>query len=615
MCGICGYTGKEVPGLVDTMLRNIASRGPDGQGSWSTHDVFLGHTRLAVIDPAHGQQPMTRISDRYTVSYNGEIYNYPELRRELERRGHTFHTNCDTELIPVGFAAWGDDLWSRLEGMFALSLYDRDTGALRLVRDQLGIKPLFYARAGGDLVFSSTVQAVMAHPSISRRLRPQAVREFLQHRWVRSGGSIVEGVETLPAGSFLIKQNSDTSVRRYWQLDGGSGTGSGSLSNWADDVGQTIEHAVKHHLRSDVPMGMFLSGGMDSSVIAHFAARHAQDDLTAFTFSVGGSSDETAQAAAFAREYGFDHREVHMGKQDFDLYPDIIGAMSNPVGEAIIVPTWILCRDTAKEVKVVLSGEGADEVFAGYAYLSTVRMLDKLKWAAPVEKLLSGIVGLVPIDVLNRLFDYEASLGTLGRSAAAELISTLSHSGKLLKRATSIMGDNDLVRGTTLGPAPEPGPADLSLAGLMADMRRDWLPEQILHKTDQLSMAHGLEARVPYVTPRLFEQLARCPDEILFGDKGDKPILRAIAARYELPAAQRTKKAFHLPVEVLWRESLVALCDDWLSPNMNRKHGILRDGYVTERLADLERGEFLAAKQLVSMIGLHAWMEKNGAGL
>jgi len=566
MCGICGYTGKEIPGLLDEMVVQNTPRGPDDSGCWSHDGVHLGHTRLAIIDPDHGEQPMTRADGRYTVTYNGEIYNYATLRRELEDKGFSFSTNCDTELIPLGFAAWGDGLWSRLEGMFALAIYDRDTRELRLVRDQLGIKPLFYARIKGELVFSSRSQAVMAHPSMVRRLRQDCVREFLQYRWIRSGENIIEGIETLPPGFFLIKRDDEISLHRYWQLKTGRDARKLPLSVWRDEIGQIIERSVKRHLWSDVPMGVFLSGGVDSTVISHFAARHASRDITAFTFSVGGMSDEKDKAAEFAREHGFAHRVARMGKEDFELYPRIIADMSNPVGDAIIVPLSVLCRDAAKEVKVILSGEGADEAFAGYAYLSAVRMLDKMRWAAPIEKLLSGVINRTPIAVLNHLFDYQASLGHLGREAAAELIGSLSRTGRLLSRAMSTMGEKDLQRGANLGPAPEPPPADLSLPGLLADMRRVWLPEQILHKTDQLSMAHGLEVRVPYVTPELFEKLAQCPYDMLFGVKGDKPILKAIAEKEKLRAARHPKNAFHLPVENLWQEPLVGLCRDWLSP-------------------------------------------------
>jgi len=613
MCGICGYTGKEVPGLVDTMLRNIASRGPDGQGSWSTHDVFLGHTRLAVIDPAHGQQPMTRISDRYTVSYNGEIYNYPELRRELEKRGHTFHTNCDTELIPVGYSVWGDDLWPRLEGIFALALYDQENSELRLVRDQIGVKPLYYADIQGNLVFASTSGAVGLHPSVGRQMRPDAVREFLQYRWVRSGQHLFKDIEILKPGTFLIRSEGLTTVRRYWDLRENRVKDALSPETWHDKVGTILEQSVQRQLVSDVPIGIFLSGGIDSSLIACYAARHIQQDMTAFTFSVGDNADETALAADFARSCGFAHRAVGMDEADLMQFPEIVSGMPNPVGDTIVVPTWALCRAAAKDVKVVLTGEGADEAFAGYAYLSVIQNLKKLTWASGLQKPLSSLIGRLPVAFLNMFFNNQASLGSMGRDAAAELIGHLGHTGCLLSRAMATMGDEELAQGTHLQPPPELETTDLSLPALLADMRHSWLPEEILHKMDHLSMAHGLEARVPFVSPILFQQLSICPDAILFGRTGDKPILRALAEREGLAAARRRKLGFQLSVAGRWREPFQRLCRQWLSPDTIRKHGVVKEGFVKERVKYLEKGEFLAEKQLTSMIALHAWMEANQA--
>jgi asparagine synthase (glutamine-hydrolysing) len=212
-------------------------------------------------------------------------------------------------------------------------------------------------------------------------------------------------------------------------------------------------------------------------------------------------------------------------------------------------------------------------------------------------------------------FDNQASLGSMGRDAAAELIGYLGHTGRLLSRAMSSMGNAELTSGTHLPPPPEPDLADLSLSALQDDMRRAWLPEEILHKMDHLSMAHGLEARVPFVSANLFQQLAVCPDDILFGRKGDKPLLKAVAERERLAAAHRRKLAFQLPVETHWRKPIQLLCRQWLSVDAIRKHGVLKESFVKERLGYLEKGEFLAGKQLTSMIALHAWMEENQAEL
>lgn len=614
MCGLCGYTGPPRPGLIEAMIDAIRPRGPDGEGMDSAHGVHLGHTRLAIIDPAHGGQPLK--AGAYTVVYNGEIYNYAALRAELEAMGQVFTTHCDTELIPIGFSVWGEDLFRRLDGMFAIALRDDRDGRLWLARDHLGIKPLYFAHLGGQLAFASTARALAAHPNLGRRLRPDAVREFLMYRWVRSGRHLLDGVEILKPGCLLAWHDAQLSIRPFWSArrrnDNGVET---STVDWRDRIGGILEDSVKRQLRSDVPVGVLLSGGVDSSLVAHYAARHAETPLTAFTFATGDAVDETASAAATARHLGMKHRVVRLEASDFSAFPQVVADMDNPVGDAVILPTWKLCRETARDVKVVLTGEGADELFAGYAHLKILRRLDALRPWAPLAVPLAPLLRLVPVAILDRLFDYQASLGQMGRSAAVELLAALGDSGQLARRASATMGDADLMQATHLGPPPPPETADLSLAGLLHDLILGWLPEEILHKMDQLSMAHGLEARVPFVSPALYDALLECPERLLWGSGGVKILLREIAAAEGLPAAFRRKVAFHLPVETLWRDQLLALCRERLTSERLRAAGIVRENFVASRLALLERGEFLAAKQLVTILALHEWCEARGASL
>ncbi|KIL96696.1 Asparagine synthetase glutamine-hydrolyzing [Paramagnetospirillum magnetotacticum MS-1] len=607
MCGICGYVGAERPGLIQAMIAEIRHRGPDGEGCDSALGIHLGHARLAILDPSHGAQPLTGADGRYTVSYNGEIYNYPDLRRELEALGHRFETTCDTELLPLGFAAWGEGLFARLDGMFAFALRDNADGRLWLVRDQLGIKPLYYSLAGGELAFASSARALTRHPQVSRRLRPDAIQEFLQFRWVRSGRHLFSDVEILPPGGVLRWTEGEARLDRFWTPARRGPARNALPRDWAAEVELVLEDSVRRQLRADVALGIFLSGGVDSAMIGHYAARNAANRLTAFTFSTGDRVDETAQAAAMARDFGFDHRVVSLTASDFADFPQAVACLDNPVGDAVVLPTWKLCREAAREVKVVLTGEGADEMFAGYAHLPILRKLDQLGSVAGVLRLLAPLIRLMPVGLLNHLFDYQASLGRLGRDAAAELLAVAGDSGKMLARASAIMGDAEMAQATTLGPPPPRPKADLSLGGLLLDLTRGWLPEEILHKMDQLSMAHGLEARVPYVTTALYDLLLRCPDQMAMG----KTLLRHVASQSGLAAARRRKVAFHLPVETLWRPQLEEMCREYLSPAMIRRHAILNEAFVGRSLSLLKAGEFLASKRLVAMVSLHAWLDAH----
>ncbi len=614
MCGICGYTGAGHPGLVDEMIADLRMRGPDGAGHHDSGPIHLGHTRLAIVDIAGGGQPMTRSEGRYTVSCNGEIYNYAALRADLEKQGQIFSTTCDTELIPLGFAVHGEDFFSRLDGMFAIALVDNLTHTLHLARDHLGIKPLYYARTGSDLVFASSARAVTRHPAVTRRLSSDAVQELLMFRYVRSGRSLFRDIQSLSPGSLLTWHAGRLTERSFWVPRRRGAGGTAPATAIADRVQATLRDTVRRQLRADVPVGLFLSGGVDSATIAHYARQHATG-LTAFTFSTGGPDDETEVARALAGHFGLRHRVITMNGRDFESMPDIIAAMDNPVGDPIVIPTYMLCGAAAREVKVVLTGEGADEMFGGYAHFPVLRRLGRLARTMPALRHLGALVRHTPVWALDRMFDYPASLGTLGREAAARLIEALGDSGRLLRTAMAVMDDEEIARATTLGRSPPAPPADLSFAGLLFDFLRTWLPNQILHKMDQLSMAHGLEARVPFVDVGLYDTLIEAPDALMAQGGKNKTILREIAAREGVPVARRPKVPFHLPVEQLWREPFGRLCDEWLSETLIRRHGIIRSDYVRQCRIELERGEFLASKRLAVMASLHMWVESRQATL
>ena len=606
--------------MIDAMIALNRHRGADDEGRDVRAGIHFGHTRLAVIDPANGAQPMTRPAapngtGRYTVVYNGEIYNYGDLRRELESRGHVFTTSCDTEVIPIGFAEWGSGLFDRLDGMFAFALRDNETGDLWLARDHLGIKPLYYALGDGRLAFSSTARALADFPGVSRRLNPDAVREFLQFRWIRSGRSPHADIRVLPPGTVLLWSRGKAELRPYWRPGSAASDGPKTHDQWIEAAAALLKDTVRRQLRSDVPLGILLSGGVDSALVAHFAAAAGAGNITAFTFSSGGPDDETAAARETAEACGFAHRAVELEDADFARFPDVIGAMDQPVGDAVVLPTWKLCAESARHVTVVLTGEGADELFAGYAHLPVLRRLDRLAPLSPLMRLAAPLLDLVPTSIVDRLFQSHGPLGRLGRRAAADLLAAAGNSGLSLARAEAVLNDREIVRATTLGPMPAPPPADLSLHGLLRNLLAFWLPEEILHKMDQLSMASGLEARVPYASKALVELMLSCPEPYLLKGAVGKRLLRDIAARENLAAARRPKVPFQLATDQRWRSRISLLFQTWLSGDIIARHRIVRPEYVRETLVAFDRGEFLAGKRLMAMASLHMWLEKRGGSL
>ena len=612
MCGIAGYLGPKREGLLDRMVNAIRSRGPDGSGVFSNADIEIGHTRLAIVDIAGGAQPMIRENNRYIVSYNGEIYNYENLRAKIEATGRRFTTTSDTELLPLGFAAFGAKFFSELIGIFAFALYDTLERRLILVRDHFGIKPLYYADTADTLVFSSSARAVAMHPGVDRGLDEQAIRDYLQYRYATDGQHFFRGVNTLPPGTYLeATVGSKPRLTSYWKPRPRTGASDWSTEEWIRRTESLLEDAIAMQLRSDVPVGLFLSGGVDSSTVATFAARHCPYPMTAYTFSMRDLDDEVTPARAIAERVGARHVVVETDlTKDFSQLYDAVACMDVPVGDAIILPTYLLCAAAARDLKVVLTGEGADEIFGGYVHFTAFDKLRRLQRILPFAHYLAPLVELLPVALLNREFDYQASLGVLGRRKLARMISSLPTREAVYRQASSVIDDLDILRAANLPPPRPAGDMDLTLASTMLETVRTWLPNQILNKMDQLSMAHGLEARVPFLDPRLYEHMADAPDELILNGKESKVVLRGVLKRNG-GESERPKFAFHVPMEKRYKPALEALCREWLSDSVTKKYGILKRGFIDENMAHLANGEFLASKRLVTMACLHMWLDAH----
>jgi len=550
---------------------------------------------------------------RLITIYNGEIYNYLELRAELEARGARFQTRSDTEVIPVGYQVFGPGFFSRLNGMFAFALADVERRSLYLVRDHFGIKPLYYARTGDGLVFASTARSVAMHPSVDRSLNPSAIRDYLQFRYVPSGKHFFSGVQTLPPATILeCGFDGGVTSSTFWEPRRRTPKDKPDVDAWIDGTRGLLDDALRIQLRSDVPVGIFLSGGVDSSTVATFAARHAAGPMTAYTYAMEGAHDEVSAAAEISRHVDARHSIVTgEGTQGLSGLSDAVACMDHPVGDAIIVPTYRLCQAAARDLKVVLTGEGADEVFGGYVHFAALMKLARLARLVPVAHRLAGGVQLLPLALLNHFFDYQASLGRLGREKLARMVARIHDPRGLYRLASSVIDDDDIVAAAHLGPAPAEGPIELTLPDLMLETIKTWLPYQILNKMDQLSMIHGLEARVPFLDPRLYDHLLTAPDAAFVAGADNKVLLRRALESAGGVNARRPKFAFHVPVEQRYRGELERLCQDWLGHDITSRYGILNQAFIRENVAALRQGEFLASKRLLTMVGLHMWLEAH----
>jgi len=614
VCGVVGITGSCDANLIDRMLAVIASRGPDGSKKFMEPGVVFGFARLSINDlSSTGDQPMLSTDGRYMSMMNGEIYNAPQLRKELEARGYRFIGTSDAEVVPHGFSEWGVELFPRLRGMFAISVIDRSSRRLVLARDHFGIKPLYYAQTNDGVCFASSARAVSLHPGVGQQINPSAVTEFLRFRYVKSGTPMYLNVRSVLPGEFVISEGRDVTRRQFWSRRRFSETALASPDEFTEQFGELLKSSVSRELLSDVPLGVLLSGGVDSAAVLHSAVESGAQNLIAYTYDMTGDASEVHDAAEIARAHAVEHRVVSGNHTEFaDTYIHAVQCMDLPVGDAIIAPTYELLRAVRQDRKVVLTGEGADELMAGYAHIAPLRLLGRFAQLGIPRNMIASAVQLTPWQVLDAFFPYEAALGKSGKAKVVDIIRSSNDASLALDNATSIFSNAELGFDSHLPSDESAAPVgDLGLASLIDWGFESWLPNQILNKMDQLSMAHGVEARVPYVDVDLYEFVATLPTRLLLSHKGNKRILRDTLERWRNPVAERPKRAFFTPVTDKHRRELTSLAKGWLSPATTNKHGIISDAVVSRTMSKLDGGDFLAAKQVAALAALHIWLEQD----
>jgi len=560
MCGILGLIGTPWRDGARAALDTLRSRGPDDSALLDLGDVVLGHTRLAVIDLISGQQPMRSADGRYTILFNGEIYNFRELRKELANAGHVFMTQSDTEVLLQGFAAWGERVVPRLDGMFAFAVWDAHERVLFAARDRMGIKPFFYSTVAG-FSFGSTLAPFLRLRGFPRGIDYEALRDYLACQSTLAPHSFLSAVAQLPPASQLVwtARDGGLEVRRHWEIPAPSDLAF-DRGEVLDRVDSAIRDSVRAQLVADVPLGGFLSGGIDSGLMVHYMARAGARPLRTFNLRFRESGfDETPHARAVAERFGTEHHTLDAPQIDGEGFAQAVGDLDQPLADPAYVMTHALSRLTRSLVTVAISGDGGDELFGGYARF---REAERRFPRRPGQDLLRRLVeeGWLPGSLLRRtlhgrervfyrrveLGPWEVSRKSLKRYLASEAWARCAPEKTL-----------DLWRELTASFGGEVNTESLMRADLWT-----YLSDNCLAKTDRASMAHGLEVRVPLLGNAVLDGVLRLPAEAHFNGQ-DKLLLRDLARRY-LPDSvwNRPKHGFSVPLRELFNGAWRERCED-----------------------------------------------------
>ncbi len=639
MCGIAGFldrSGEYAPdrldGLVTAMTDAIAHRGPDDSGLWNdpAAGIVLGHRRLSIIDlSAEGHQPMTGPGGNQVIVFNGEIYNFQELREELETCGHRFHGHSDTEVMLAAFAQWGlDDAVRRFNGMFAFALWDRRERELRFCRDRMGKKPLYYGWAGKTLLFGSELKALRAHPAFRAEIDRNAVALYLRLGYIPAPWTIYRGVYKLPAATHLTigprDCGSNPAPVAYWSAREAAERGQANrISGFEDAIAELdvlLRSGVGMRMISDVPLGAFLSGGIDSSLVV--SAMQALSGRPVKTFCIGfeeQTHNEAIYARAVAQHLGTDHTEVVLtAGEALNVVPLLPRMFDEPFADSSQIPTFLVSEMARRHVTVSLSGDGGDELFAGYsAYRSSARFFRKYGWMpGPLRTVASQVLLGVPQSLWNRFLpgNGEATggarvhrLGSALRQPDEETAyrNLMSH---WEEPERIVPGSIEVPTAFTAGESAGIGNTIEKMTLLDSLI---YLPDDILVKVDRASMAVGLEARAPLLDYRLFEFAWRLPIEFKMHAGKGKWILRELLNRYvPRELVDRPKSGFAIPVEKWLRGPLKPWAEDLLDERRLRREGILDSAAVSHVWKEHLDGRDHSGR-LWTVLMLESWLDAS----
>lgn len=631
MCGIAGFADVTAHqggparletdfSLVHSMCEVIRHRGPDDEGIRVEPGVGLGMRRLSIIDLSTGNQPIHNEDRTIWVVFNGEIYNYRELRAELEGAGHRFYTSSDTETIVHAYEQWGEAAFRRLRGMFGIAIWDQRQRTLWLARDRAGIKPLHYVETAGRLYFGSEVKSLMAAGAVDREIDLEALDHYLSFLYAPRNRSMFKGVRKLPPGHWLRWKNGRMEVRQFWQIPSEE-TFRGSDREAADALYDVLAGAVRSHMVSDVPLGAFLSGGIDSSLVVGLMAEASNRPVK--TFSIGFDEpqfDELEPARTVAAHFGTDHHEFVVRPDGLSILDRLIDHFDEPFADSSAIPTWYVSEIARRHVTVVLSGDGGDELFGGYdRYLPHPRVerFDRLPLPGK-RRVAEAVWPLLPHGTRGKNF-----LRHVARDDGGRYLDSIAFFQPDEKEALYTPEVRTALRGAAGERALSRHFSRFAALPLHSRMMRfdfeTYLPEDVLTKVDRMSMAHSIESRVPLLDNMVIDFAATLPSSLKIRNGRRKHILKEAAARL-LPATvlNRRKQGFGIPIGVWFRGGLADVFSDVLASPRTRQRGYFQPGFV-DRIV----GEHLAGKRdhtlrlwqlLVFELWHRAYLDNSGAG-
>jgi len=611
MCGICGIAGKREETQIRRMTGIMEHRGPDDEGFYIDDDISLGVKRLAIIDLKTGNQPIFNEKRDMVVILNGEIYNFKELRKELEERGHRFYTKTDTEVLIHAYEEFGFECLKHLRGMFSFAIYDKRKKILFLARDRIGIKPLYWTKIDNELIFASEIKAILEYERVKREPDLYSLSLYLMLQYVPSDLTMFRGIKKLRAGEFMVYREGNLKIKRYWNSSMGSDEKM-DLNSAIEMTDKLLEESMRYHLISAVPVGIFLSGGLDSSAMVAYAERVSNGGIRTFTIGYGKEGqtyDERVPARVVAKIFGTEHTEIEMTSDAILQLPKIIYYMDEPIADLALLPLFILFNEARKSVKVIITGEGGDELFGGYPRY-VLNKIDAFLDRFPEKmRLLFSIFAFIPF------------ISQRNRRILKRLIRRIPDIR--LKNLLWVSNFNDTELRSLLRVPPDGNPLEKLVKELdigefktyldeaMALDLRMWLVDDILMKVDKTSMANSVEARVPILDHRVVEFLSSLPSNFKIRGIRTKFLFKEVLKKV-LPEEiiKRRKVAFRIPAsEWLKREWLPLFKENLL----DRPSSLLKEFFNVEYIKELFQNHISGvednSQKLFNLLCLDLWFK------